>query len=235
MASADKSHLPRLGRVRAVVGKATHDLDAAAFAELRGRFPGGLVLDLGTGDGKHVLAEARRRPDTVVVGLDAQPDAMRRTAGRAAAKPARGGLPNALFVWAAVEQLPSELTGITDVHCLMPWGSLLRAVVAPEAEVLRAVAARCAPGARFLITLNLHAWRPPVAEVGGTAEPTPETAAGALAEAYAAAGWRLDTADYLDAAAIASLGTSWTKRLGSSRAELGVLALRGELGPQDGN
>jgi 16S rRNA (adenine(1408)-N(1))-methyltransferase len=218
-----------------VVGKATHDIDAAAFAELRGRFPGGLVLDLGTGDGKHVLAEARRRPDSVVVGLDAQPDAMRRTAARAGAKPARGGVPNALFVWAAVEQLPGELAGITDVHCLMPWGSLLRAMVAPEPAVLRAIAARCAPDARFLITLNLHAWRPPVPEVGVTTEPSPESATGSLADAYAAAGWHLETADYLDAAAIAQLGTSWTKRLGSSRAELGVLALRGGLRPQDGN
>jgi 16S rRNA (adenine(1408)-N(1))-methyltransferase len=215
--------------VRSVVGRSTFDLDAAAFAALRDRFPSGLVLDIGTGDGKHVLAEARRRPDALVVGLDAQPDALRRTAARAAAKPARGGVPNALFVWAAVEQLPDELSKITDVHCLMPWGSLLRALVTPDAAVLRAIAVRCAPAAAFLITLNLHAWRPSVPEVGATTEPTPESATGALADAYAAAGWQLASATYLDAPAVAELGTSWTKRLGSSRAELGVLALRGTI------
>jgi 16S rRNA (adenine(1408)-N(1))-methyltransferase len=215
--------------VRAVVGRSTHELDAAALAALRASFPGGLLLDVGTGDGKHVLAEARRRPDTLVVGLDAQPAAMRRTAARAAAKPDRGGVPNALFVWAAVEQLPAELTGVTGVHCLMPWGSLLRALVMPDDAVLRAIAAQCAPGAQFLITLNLHAWRPSVPEVGATAEPTPESAATSLAEAYLAAGWRLDSSAYLDRPAIAELGTSWTKRLGSSRTELGVLALRGTI------
>jgi hypothetical protein len=37
----------------------------------------------------------------------------------------------------------------------------------------------------------------------------------------------------LDAAGIAALGTSWTKRLGSSRAALEVLALRGAISPAD--
>jgi 16S rRNA (adenine(1408)-N(1))-methyltransferase len=215
-------------RVRRVVGKSTHEVDASAFARLRDMYAGA-VLDIGTGDGKHVLSEARRRPDTLVIGLDAQPDAMRRSAARAAAKPARGGTANAAFVWASAERLPSELSAITEVHVLMPWGSLLRAVAVPEPDVLRGIAAVCAPTASLLITLNLHAWRPSVREVGETAEPTPESAMSGLAAAYAEAGWTLDSADYLDDDAIAALGTSWTKRLGSTREALSVLALRGHL------
>jgi 16S rRNA (adenine(1408)-N(1))-methyltransferase len=213
-----------VSRVRRVVGKSTLEMDAAAFAELRERYER-VVLDLGTGDGKHVLAVARGHAETLVVGVDANAEAMRRTAARAAAKPARGGLPNVLFGWAAVEQLPAELTAIDEVHVLMPWGSLLRALVAPDKTVLAGIAAACAPAARFLVTLNLHAWRPPVPEVGDTAEPTPESAPGLLA----AAGWQVETADYLDDAGVAELGTSWTKRLGSSRDALAVLALRGTL------
>ena len=216
--------------MRQVVGRATLDLDGPAFAALRaGR---DLVLDIGTGDGKHVLAVARSRPDALVVGLDAGPDAMRRTSARAAAKPAKGGVPNALFVWGAVEQLPAELDGVTEIHSLMPWGSLLRALVTPDEDVLRAVAARCQPGAPFLITLNLHAWRPPVPEVGASVEPTPESVPATLAPAYARAGWTLEAADYLDEAQLRELGTSWTKRLGSSRDQLAVLALRGRISPR---
>jgi 16S rRNA (adenine(1408)-N(1))-methyltransferase len=212
-----------------VAGKATTELDAVGFTDIRTAFPGGLVVDLGTGDGKHVLSVARQRPHTLVVGVDAGPDAMRRTAARAAAKPAKGGVPNALFVWAAVEDLPTELTGITEVHSLMPWGSLLRALVTPDPEVLGAVAGRCVPGAPFLVTLNLHAWRPAVPEVGATVEPRPDAMDG-LALGYAAAGWRIESVDYLDAAGVAELGTSWTKRLSSSRTALDVLALRGTIG-----
>ena len=215
--------------MRQVIGKATNELDADGFAALREGHDQ-LVVDLGTGDGKHVLTEARRRPSALVVGVDAAPDAMRPTAFTAARKPARGGVPNALFAWAAVEALPVELSAITEVHSLMPWGSLLRAFVEPAEPVLRGVAERCAPGATFLVTLNLHAWRPPVPEVGQTAEPTPSSALESLAAGYARAGWTLETADYLDADGITELGTSWTKRLGSTRDELAVLALRGRIG-----
>jgi 16S rRNA (adenine(1408)-N(1))-methyltransferase len=231
MAVARDAHSRSVWLVRVVAGGSTAELDAAALKGLRSRFPAGLIVDIGTGDGKHVLATARRHPDVLVVGLDAQPDAMRRAAARAAAKPARGGLPNALFVWASVERLPVELHDVTEVHCLMPWGSLLRAVVGPDVPVLSSIAARCAPGARFLITLNLHAWRPPVPEIGATPEPTPDWATGPLAAGYADAGWQLAAAEYLDAGQVAELGTSWTKRLRSSRAELDVLALRGVVNP----
>ena len=216
--------------MRRVIGKTTTELDAADFAELRDGYPE-LVVDLGTGDGKHVRTLARARPGTFVVGLDAGPDAMRPVAAHAARKPAKGGLPNALFVWAAVEALPAELTSVTEVHCLMPWGSLLRALVEPDEDVLRGVAAACRPGAPFLVTLNLHAWRPPVAEVGGTPEPTPESALRLLEPAYGRAGWQLEGADRVGADELAAFGTSWTKRLGSTRSELAVLALRGRIDP----
>jgi 16S rRNA (adenine(1408)-N(1))-methyltransferase len=159
---------------------------------------------------------------------------MRRTAARAAAKPAKGGQPNAIFVWAAVEDLPLELTEVTELHCLMPWGSLLRTFVTPDEELLRGIAARCRPAAGFLLTLNLHAWRPPVPEVGATGEPTPESMARRSAR-YASSGWRIDAADYLDPAGLAELGTSWTKRLGSSRDALDVLAVRGTIQPPAGD
>jgi 16S rRNA (adenine(1408)-N(1))-methyltransferase len=215
--------------VRQVVGKSTLELDATAFDALRAGYDA-LVVDIGTGDGKHVLAVARAQPQALVVGLDAGPDAMRPVAARAARKAAKGGVENACFVWAAVEHLPRELTGVTEIHVLMPWGSLLRAIVTPDESVLRAIAAACAPGARFLITLNLHAWRPAVAEVGETDEPTPDSVLTGLAAAYARAGWHLDEAAYLDDSGVAELGTSWTKRLGSSREALAVLMLRGSLG-----
>ena len=213
--------------MRQVVGKVVRDLDATEFDRLRAGF-GQLVVDLGCGDGKHVLAVARQRPDALVVGVDAARDVLREASARAVRKPAKGGVSNALFVWAAAEELPAELTAISELHALMPWGSLLRMFIEPDQAGLRRIAARCRPGAPFLITLNLHAWRPPVPEVGATTEPTPDTA-DQLAAAYSHAGWRLDSAHYLSDTEIAQLGTSWTKRLGSSRSELAVLCLQGVI------
>ena len=62
-----------------------------------------MAVDLGTGDGRFVLAAAAARPDRLVIGLDASADAMRASSHRAAR---RRALPNALFVVAAAEHPP---------------------------------------------------------------------------------------------------------------------------------
>ena len=62
-----------------------------------------MTLDLGTGDGRHVLATAAKRPDTLVIGVDANAAAMAEASRRAAR---RGALPNALFAVAAAEHPP---------------------------------------------------------------------------------------------------------------------------------
>lgn len=209
--------------MRRIRGKQIVELAAAEFAELAGRYRA-VVLDLGTGDGKHALQLSRQRPDQLVVGLDAAKDNLRKVSGRASAA-------NLIYLWAAAERLPPELTGIGELHVLMPWGSLLRGMLDDGSAMLTELAGRCTPDARFLITLNLHAWRPPVPEVGEHPEPTPESAMAELAPRYAEHGWRLDEARYLDDAAIAELATSWTRRLNSSRGRLEVLALAGAINP----
>lgn len=223
--------------MRRIRGRKIVELTAAEFAELAARYDK-VVLDVGTGDGKHALALARQRPDQLIVGLDAAKDNLRKVS-------ARTDVANLLFVWAAVERLPVELSGIGEVHVLMPWGSLLRgmlggsstepgrdsSVLGDQSSVLGAVADRCLPGAPFLVTLNLHAWRPPVPEVGTHAEPTPESAMAELAESYRRHGWLLQQARYLDDEGIGQLATSWTRRLNSSRDRLDVLALTGVLEP----
>jgi 16S rRNA (adenine(1408)-N(1))-methyltransferase len=62
-----------------------------------------VALDLGTGDGRTVLAAAAARPDTLVIGVDANASGMQEASRRAAR---RGALPNALFAVAAAEHPP---------------------------------------------------------------------------------------------------------------------------------
>jgi 16S rRNA (adenine(1408)-N(1))-methyltransferase len=217
--------------VRRIIGKRIVEFGAEDFDGLVDRHPGGVFLDVGTGDGKHAMHLARRHPDHVVIGLDAAKDNLRKVATQAAANPAKGGLPNLVYVWAAAEQLPAELSGVTELHLLMPWGSLLRGLLGSDPAMLRGLAGVCVPDARFLVTLNLHAWRPPVPEVGAHPEPTPESAVTDLGPVLAAAGWRLDAAEYLDPQGIAALATSWTRRLSASRGTLEVLALTGVVSP----
>ena len=62
-----------------------------------------------------MLATTAAEPDRLVIGVDANAAAMIGAAWRAAARPNRGGLPNALFVVEAVEALPAELNGVADL------------------------------------------------------------------------------------------------------------------------
>ncbi|HSI87659.1 MAG TPA: methyltransferase domain-containing protein [Pyrinomonadaceae bacterium] len=98
---------------------------------------GGIVIDIGTGDGRFVSAMARQHPDKFFIGVDANVKPLEKPSMRATRKPAKGGLKNALFVQAAVEDLPAEFDGVADeIHIHFPWGSLLGAVATGDAQVL---------------------------------------------------------------------------------------------------
>jgi 16S rRNA (adenine(1408)-N(1))-methyltransferase len=209
-----------MSALRRVVGRSISVVED--FDVLRASRP--VLLDIGTGDGKHVLHEARRRPEWLVVGVDAAPAQLQRASTSAARKPAKGGLANAVFVQAAAEALPADLGPAAEIHVLMPWGSLLRGCLGPAA-VLASLRSVAQAGTPLLVTLNLHAWRPPVADVGQSTEPTPTSVLADLAGVYSTAGWRIDAAHYLDEDSIAALATSWGRRLHSTRDQLDVLAI----------
>lgn len=79
---------------------------------------------------------------------------------RAAAKPARGGLENALFIAASLETLPPEFNGLANrLTVNFPWGSLLRAVAMPEPAALRRMAELAREGAVLDIHVNLQPFR----------------------------------------------------------------------------
>src|SRR5262245_8839021 len=117
---------------------------------------GGVIIDLGTGDGSFVYQSARRHPDRFYIGIDAQSSAMEKVSEKIHRKPSKGGASNVLFIQAAVEDLPPELDGVADeVHVHFPWGSLLRAFATGDVETLRNVRRICAIGALLEVVLGL--------------------------------------------------------------------------------
>jgi 16S rRNA (adenine(1408)-N(1))-methyltransferase len=189
-----------------------------------------VVIDLGTGDGRFVLRTARARPGALVIGVDALAEPMEASASRAARKPARGGAANAWFVAADAVAPPAALAGrATLVTVNYPWGSLLRAVAAPEAEGLGAVAGLVRPGGRLLALLNASA-----AEDSAYAERLDlppldgEHLRESLVPGWTAAGLEVVEARLLDPGEEPPHRTSWGQRLvrGSGRDTLLVSAVR---------
>lgn len=85
-------------------------------------------------------AAAKAEPGKFFIGIDANAKPLEKLSIKITRKPAKGGLPNATFVKAAVEDLPDEFAGIADeIYINFPWGSLLRAVATGDTGVLQSL------------------------------------------------------------------------------------------------
>lgn len=115
-----------------------------------------MAVDLGAGDGRFVLATAAAQPGTLVLGIDANAASMVEASRRASRPAHRGGLPNALFMVAAAESLPDELSGVSDaVTVHFPWGSLLRGLLRADPVIVGGIARIARAGATVTILLSV--------------------------------------------------------------------------------
>jgi hypothetical protein len=133
---------------------------------------------------------------------------------RAARPAATGGVPNALFVVAAAERPPAELTALAaEVTVTMPWGSLLRGALALDdaAAATAGIASLVAPGGTVTILLSIDP-RDRLDVPAPTAAAVP-----GLAERWCRHGLTLSAAAPADATAIAATGSSWARRLAAGR------------------
>lgn len=173
-----------------------------------------VLVDVGTGDARRALRIARARPDTLVIGLDANREVMRDVARKAARKPAKGGVGNLALVWSSIEDAPIEIVGIADeVEVVLPWGALLEGVVHADPDVVGGIASLARGGARVVFVLNCDVWEiqgPKPIDVLPAA--TPELFA-ALADTYAECGLELEYATYMTDAELADVASSWVKRV----------------------
>ena len=143
------------------LGKKAGILTAEELQARIGPYPEALI-DLGTGDGSYVYRFARENPSCFCIGLDPVAENLASFSAKALKKPARGGVPNALYVIASVERLPRELAGVASlITCNYPWGSLLVALTRPVPEVLGDIAALGRASARFSILLNASIYADP--------------------------------------------------------------------------
>lgn len=169
-----------------------------------------MTIDVGTGDGRAVLARAAREPTTLALGIDASAVAMAE-ASRRAARPARkGGLENVRFVVASAAALPAALQGRASlVTVLFPWGSLLRGCLGLDDAVAASLAGLAAPGGVLELVLA------PAAKDGLEGVPTTEAAIIAAAtRAFEPHGLEVKVARTATPVEVASSGSSWARRLG---------------------
>lgn len=162
-----------------------------------------------------------------MIGVDASADGLRETSRRAAAKPARGGLANALFGVMPLERAPGELAGLVDaLTVLLPWGSLLRAVALPDPDGLGRLRGLCKPDASLRVVFGYGAGDP--AEVQALPGLAAEARLARLVAAYGEAGFAVE-ARFMPRAEVGELPTTWAKKLAFSGNERRFVELRGRM------
>ena len=167
-----------------------------------------MAIDLGTGSGRAVLRRAAREPRTLFVGIDADSAAMAEASRRAARPTRRGGTPNAIFVVAAGESLPAELSGTADaVTVALPWGSLLRGLATAEPSIVDSIAVLLKPQGELELLIS-------TAERDGLGFVLDDERADSLVEAYSALGFACGVARSATALDVDRLSSGWGRRLG---------------------
>ncbi len=168
-----------------------------------------MAIDLGTGDGRAVLARAVAEPRTLALGIDANAASMIESSRRAAQPERRGGRPNALFVVAAAEAPPPELASLADeLTITLPWGSLLDGVLGRDERVAAGVASLVAPGGLVRSIVS-------TASCDGRDLPTlDDRLAAVIADAWAAHGLTLVAFRPATADELAGTHSTWARRLG---------------------
>ncbi|MEK6320408.1 MAG: class I SAM-dependent methyltransferase [Acidobacteriota bacterium] len=175
----------------------------------------GIVIDIGTGDGLFVYQCARQNPKKFYIGIDANPRPLEKVSEKIHRKPAKGGLPNVLFLQAAIEDLPDELDGIADeVHVHFPWGSLLRVVATGNEQWLRNLRRVCASEAilEILIGLDPERDRSEIERLELNLL-SPDYIDVTLIPRYQAAGFDVLESGVVPQSEWSKLQTSWAKRL----------------------
>jgi 16S rRNA (adenine(1408)-N(1))-methyltransferase len=173
-----------------------------------------------------VLAAAAAQPDRLVVGVDANATAMATASRRAAARPSRGGLPNALFVVAAAEALPAELDGVADLVTVhFPWGSLLRGLLGADPATMTGLTRVLRPGGSLQLLVSSTD-----RDRGAGVAPIQAATLRALAQSYAAWGLTATETRPATVADVAAAHSTWGKRLGVGTRRPAWL-LRAQLAP----
>ena len=151
------------------------------------------LVDLGTGDGRFVRCLAEKYTDNFFIGIDACRENLRVNSGQK--------LPNALFIIASAQALPTELNGLASrVSINFPWGSLLESLLKEDAALMDGLSAISSPQASLEMYLNNEALR----TAGWTLEAGTDQIEGVLNFS----GWMSRSRTCLDANALRSFSST---------------------------
>lgn len=175
-------------------------------------------MDIGTGDGRFVYQMAQKNPDKFYIGIDPAQEPLRKISEKIFRNHKHGGLKNAMFIRASVEDLPDELKDVADeVHVHFPWGSLLGAMLTGEAMALGQLRKICKQGSLLELVTSIDPGRDSTQMEKQKIEvPTVEIVESNLKQDYLQNGFEIKEYGTFDSGNWPNICTSWAAKLKSS-------------------
>lgn len=187
--------------MRVIENNQIRSMDNDGFASWSAAFID-IVVDLGSGDARFVHHLAARQPTVGAIGLDLSAALLRRGGRRLPA--------NSLLVVADALAPPPELRSVASrltIH--FPWGSLLRALLLGQPDLVAGLRALGRPGATLEVLVNADAMT-----VDGSGWDADQTR---VASVLTDAGLLLDPIARLGPADLRRYPTTWARRLAFGR------------------
>lgn len=178
-------------------------------------YHGRVLIDVGTGDGVCIWRHARTHQDQFCIGIDSNRSNLQQISEKIHRKISKGGAPNALFIEAAVEDLPSELENIAEmVQIQFPWGSLLHGIATGDQHVLSNLHRICRCDALLKVIISLDPLKD-CAELTRLGIPKFDLdyVKNELTAKYEKAGFEILYANVMSEQDYSRLQSSWAKRI----------------------
>lgn len=175
-------------------------------------------MDIGTGDGRFVYQTAQKNPNRFYIGIDPAQEPLRKISEKIYRNEKHGGVKNALFIKASVEDLPDELASVADeVHVHFPWGSLLGAMLTGESQALLQLRKICKPGSLLELITSVDPGRDTTQLEKQKIEiPTTQFVESRLSQLYQTSGFAIREHGFFDSGQWPEICSSWAAKLKSS-------------------
>jgi len=172
-------------------------------------------VDIGTGDGRFVYQMCQKNPEKFYIGIDPAQEPLQKISEKIYRNKKHGGVDNALFIKASVENLPDELTDIADeVHVHFPWGSLLGAMLSGEAASLGQLRKICKKESLLELITSVDPGRDfTQMEKQKIAIPNDEIVLNFLVENYRKSGFEIREYGFFDSGNWPNICSSWAAKL----------------------
>ncbi|MFC1755838.1 methyltransferase domain-containing protein [Patescibacteria group bacterium] len=193
-----------------VLGNKKIEIDKKELNELTKCYEG-VIIDLGTGDGRFVFKNALKEKDFFFMGIDPSEKQLLEYSKKAVRKK----LPNLMYVVGSVEQLPIELENVAQkIYINLPWGSLLSSVVNPNKEIVKNIGNLLKKSGSLEITVGYHEQsEPSETERLNLPDLNEDYINSGLAPVYKECGFELSNLEKIEKKDLKKIETTWSKKL----------------------